>query len=192
MLDRRRQQPMLPPRLLRSREMSIGFAINVVFYGLIFAFSLFLQRRDGLSALAAGLAFLPVMAAIVSSNILSGRLPGRRAVVSGAMLMGIGCLMGVGSLALPVLIAGLSVTGLGLGLIVPAITSSLLGSVEKSRSGVASGTLTAFRQTGSMLGVALSGSLLAGQGLAWGLRLNCLLSAGLLLGVTLVAWGSRD
>jgi DHA2 family methylenomycin A resistance protein-like MFS transporter len=192
MLERRRQQPMLPPRLLRSREMSIGFAINVVFYGLIFAFSLFLQRRDGLSALAAGLAFLPVMAAIVSSNILSGRLPGRRAVVSGAMLMGIGCLMGVGSLALPVLIAGLSVTGLGLGLIVPAITSSLLGSVEKSRSGVASGTLTAFRQTGSMLGVALSGSLLAGQGLAWGLRLNCLLSAGLLLGVTLVAWGSRD
>ena len=191
-VESRRQRPMVPTRLLRSREMSIGFAINVVFYGLIFAFSLFLQRRDGLSALVTGLAFLPVMLAIGSSNVFGGRLPGRWTAVSGAVLMGAGCLMMAASQALPVLIAGLSVTGLGIGLIVPAITSSLLGSVERSRSGVASGTLTAFRQTGSLLGVALAGSLVAGQGLAGGLRLDCLLSAGLLLGVTLVAWGSRD
>jgi DHA2 family methylenomycin A resistance protein-like MFS transporter len=191
-VESRRQRPMVPPRLLRSREMGIGFAINVVFYGLIFAISLFLQRRDGLSALAAGLAFLPVMLAIVISNVFGGRLPGRRAAVTGAALMVAGCLMMAASSVLPVLIAGLSVTGLGLGLIVPAVTSSLLGRVERSRSGVASATLTAFRQTGSLLGVALSGSLVAGQGLAEGLRLDCLLSAGLLLGVTLVAWGSRD
>jgi hypothetical protein len=42
--------------------------------------------------------------------------------------------------------------------------------VDPSRSGVASGTLTAFRQTGSVLGVALFGSLLAGLGAAAGLR----------------------
>jgi DHA2 family methylenomycin A resistance protein-like MFS transporter len=191
-VERRREQPMVPLELLRSRPMSVGFLINIVFYGLIFAFSLFLQRRDGLSALAAGLAFLPVMLAIGISNVYGGRWFHRRVVVVGAVLMGAGCLMMLGSLALPVLIAGLSVTGFGVGLIVPAITSSLLGGVDKSRSGVASGTLTAFRQTGSMLGVALFGSLLAGQGLAGGLRLACVLSAGLLLGVTLLGWGSRD
>jgi DHA2 family methylenomycin A resistance protein-like MFS transporter len=191
-VERRRDQPMVPLELLRSRPMSTGFLINIVFYGLIFAFSLFLQRRDGLSALETGLAFLPVMLAIGISNVYGGRWFRRRVVVVGAVLMGAGCLMMLASLALPVLIAGLSVTGFGVGLIVPAITSSLLGSVDKSRSGVASGTLTAFRQTGSMLGVALFGSLLAGQGLAGGLRLACVLSAGLLLGVTLLGWGSRD
>lgn len=44
--------------------------------------------------------------------------------------------------------AALSVTGFGIGLIVTAITSALLGSVDKSRSGIAAGTLPAFRQTG--------------------------------------------
>jgi DHA2 family methylenomycin A resistance protein-like MFS transporter len=191
-VERRRERPMVPLELLRSRPMSIGFLINVVFYGLIFAFSLFLQRRDGWSALDAGLAFLPVMLAIGTSNVFGARWFRWRTVVVGSMLMGAGCLMMVASLALPVLIAGLSVTGFGIGLIGPAITSSPLGSVDRSRSGVASGTLTAFRQTGSMLGVALFGSLVAGQGLAGGLRLACVLSAGVLLGVTLLGWGSRD
>jgi MFS transporter, DHA2 family, methylenomycin A resistance protein len=36
----------------------------------------------------------------------------------------------------------------------------LLGSVEKSRSGVAAGVLNSTRQTGSVIGVALFGSLL--------------------------------
>ena len=47
----------------------------------------------------------------------------------------------------------------GLGLLVPPLTSTLLGSVEKSRSGIAAGVLNATRQTGSVLGVALFGSL---------------------------------
>jgi len=190
--ERRRPRPMVALRLLRSPVMSIGCLINVVFYGLVFAFSLFLQRHDGESALVTGLAFLPVMLAIVVSNVVGGRWSGRRAVVAGAVLMGAGCLMMLASLTLPVLIAAMSVTGLGIGLIVPAITSSLLGNVDRSRSGVAAGTLTAFRQAGSMLGVAFFGSLVAGQGLAGGLRLACLLSAVLLLGVALLGWASHD
>jgi DHA2 family methylenomycin A resistance protein-like MFS transporter len=43
---------------------------------------------------------------------------------------------------------------------VPPLTSALLGSVEKSRSGVAAGVLNSSRQTGSVLGVALFGSLI--------------------------------
>jgi DHA2 family methylenomycin A resistance protein-like MFS transporter len=44
------------------------------------------------------------------------------------------------------------------------MTTSLLGSVERSQAGVASGTLNAMRQTGSLLGIALFGSLIAGHG----------------------------
>jgi DHA2 family methylenomycin A resistance protein-like MFS transporter len=48
-----------------------------------------------------------------------------------------------------------------LGLLVPPLTSTLLGSVNKTRSGIAAGVLNSARQTGSVLGVALFGSLVA-------------------------------
>jgi MFS transporter, DHA2 family, methylenomycin A resistance protein len=74
--------------------------------------------------------------------------------------------------------------GGGLGLLVPPMTSTLLGSVEKSRSGVAAGVLNSTRQTGSVLGVALFGSLISGQGDAFlfGTRAALLISAALLIG----------
>jgi MFS family permease len=58
-----------------------------------------------------------------------------------------------------VLLGPLVMAGLALGVLVPAITAALLGSVEPSRSGIASGTLNTARQTGSVLGVSLFGSL---------------------------------
>jgi DHA2 family methylenomycin A resistance protein-like MFS transporter len=64
------------------------------------------------------------------------------------------------------------------------MTASLLGSVERSRSGVASGTLNSARQTGSVIGVALFGSLVAGRGhLVSGVHLALAISAGLTLAV---------
>jgi MFS transporter, DHA2 family, methylenomycin A resistance protein len=74
---------------------------------------------------------------------------------------------------------------------VTAITSVLLGSVDPSRSGVASGTLTAFRQTGSVLGVALFGSLLAGMAAAAGLQAACAIAAGLIIVVALLNLTTR-
>jgi MFS transporter, DHA2 family, methylenomycin A resistance protein len=180
-------------RLLRSPSMSIGFVINVIFYGMFFVASLFLQRRDGLSPLLTGLAFLPVTATITASNVIGVRqfkTPGP-AVFAGALLMGSGCLMVLVTPALPVLIAGLSVIGLGIGLIVPAITASLLASVEQSVSGVASGTLTAFRQTGSMLGVALYGSL-AGHSLRSVCGFSVVLAVAVALAVAFLGRESRS
>ena len=165
---------MLPLSLFRMRAFSTaacaGLLVNLVFFGLIFAFSLFLQRQQGLSPLATGLAFLPVTVLIVVSNLVAGRiLPARgtRAVAwAGALLMGAGCLAMLALLGarvgplVPTLIAGLSLTGFGIGLVVTAVTSALLGSVAPAQSGIASGAFTAFRQTGSVLGVALFGTLL--------------------------------
>ena len=117
LVERTRARPLLPLRLFRSRTLSVavvaGLLINVVFYGLIFTFSLFLQRHEGLSPLAAGLTFLPATVLIMASDLIAGR--------------------------------AISVAG----------------------------TLTAFRQTGSVLGVALYGSLLASMGATAGLRTAC-------------------
>jgi MFS transporter, DHA2 family, methylenomycin A resistance protein len=196
-IERTRAQPMLPLSLFRSRVFSTavcaGLLINIVFYGLIFAFSLFLQRYEGLSPLSAGLAFLPVTVLIMVSDLAAGRaIPAfgaRRVGTAGALLMGAGCLTMASVLSarvtvlIPALVAALTITGFGIGLAVTAITSALLATVDESRSGIASGTLTAFRQTGSVLGVALFGSLLAGMGASRGLEVASAISVGLMIPV---------
>jgi MFS family permease len=202
LIERTRARPLLPLRLFRSRTFSVavcaGLLINVVFYGLIFTFSLFLQRHLGLSPLSAGLAFLPVTVLIMASDLIAGRviaMLGTRSVsTAGALAMGAGCLAMFAILSAHVpalvaaLVAALSVTGFGIGLIVTAITAALLGSVDKSWSGIASGTLTAFRQSGSVLGVALFGSLLAGMGAAAGLRTACEISAVVIAAVAALSF----
>jgi DHA2 family methylenomycin A resistance protein-like MFS transporter len=83
----------------------------------------------------------------------------------------------------------LVVIGAGLGLLVPPLTSALLGSVEKPRSGIAAGVLNATRQTGSVLGVALFGSLV-GQSSAFiaGAHESLVISAVLLLAAGAAIW----
>jgi MFS transporter, DHA2 family, methylenomycin A resistance protein len=83
--------------------------------------------------------------------------------------------------------------GAGLGLLVPPLTSTLLGSVEKARSGLAAGVLNSTRQTGSVLGVALFGALVS-QASAFiaGVRISLVISTILLLGAAgLITIGSR-
>jgi len=65
----------------------------------------------------------------------------------------------------------------------------LLGSVDKSRSGIAAGVLNATRQTGSVLGVALFGSLVGRSGaFMTGLHASLIISAGVLLAAAAAIW----
>ena len=79
--------------------------------------------------------------------------------------------------------------GAGLGLLVPPLTSTLLGSIEKSRSGIAAGVLNSTRQTGSVLGVALFGSLpVRGDAFMTGAHQALMISACLLLIAAAAIW----
>jgi MFS transporter, DHA2 family, methylenomycin A resistance protein len=169
--ERRTRQPMLPLSLFKHRLFSlaslVGLLVNAAFYGLIFVLSLYFQQINGLSALATGLAFLPMMGAVLVVNLFAARAAERfgapMMIAAGAGIAAAGCfaLIGVergGSYGH--VCAQLVAMGAGLGLLVPPLTSMLLGSVEKSRSGVAAGVLNSTRQTGSVVGVALFGSLL--------------------------------
>jgi DHA2 family methylenomycin A resistance protein-like MFS transporter len=72
---------------------------------------------------------------------------------------------------------------------------ALLGSVEKARSEIAAGVLNATRQTGSVLGVALFGSLVARENaFITGARESLIISAILLLGaaITIVIGGHKQ
>lgn len=169
--EARASQPMLPLSLFAHRMFAltalVGLLVNIAYYGLIFVLSLYFQEVNGLSPFATGLAFVPMLGTVLPVNLVAPRLAER---IGGPATIGIGAaLSSLGCLAMLNIAPGTSywqlciqmiVLSAGLGLLVPPLTSALLGSVEKSRSGIAAGVLNATRQTGSVLGVALFGSLI--------------------------------
>jgi MFS transporter, DHA2 family, methylenomycin A resistance protein len=99
-----------------------------------------------------------------SRGISPWRLGAPAVIAGGAIITAAGCLGLLGLAAETrywAMIAQLLALGGGLGLLVPPLTASLLGSVEKARSGIAAGVLNATRQTGSVLGVALFGAFIS-------------------------------
>jgi MFS transporter, DHA2 family, methylenomycin A resistance protein len=190
--ESRSHQPMMPLSLFTNRIFArtalIGLLINIPFYGLIFVFSLYFQQVNGLSPFMTGLAFVPMMGMVLPVDLLAPllaeRFGGPAIVATGALVSAAGCLgllgieQGTSYWAMFVQLLAMSS---GLALSVPPLTSALLGSVEKSRSGVAAGVLNSGRQTGSVLGVALFGSLIAQEStFLFGVRVALIISAALL------------
>jgi DHA2 family methylenomycin A resistance protein-like MFS transporter len=202
--EARASQPMLPLSLFRQRMFAltslVGLLVNVAIYGLIFVLSLYFQQVNGLSAFATGLAFVPMMAAVLPINLIAPRVTeaigARATIAAGATLSAAGCLATLGIAADTSYLAiclQLIAMSTGLGLLVPPLTSTLLGSVDKSRSGIAAGVLNATRQTGSVLGVALFGALVAQSGTFMaGLHASLIISAGVLLAAAVaIGWGAH-
>jgi len=202
--ERRTEEPVLPLSLFRRRVFArtslIGLLVNVPFYGLIFVFSLYFQKIDGLSPLRTGLVFVPMMAVILPGNLLAPRLAGR---YGGPAVIAAACLIwAAGCLALLGIEPGtnywascgqLVAMGVGISLSVPPLASALLDSVEKSRSGVAAGVFNSARQTGSVLGVALFGSLIVqANDFVFGVHAALVVSALLLVAAAIaIGWGNR-
>ncbi|HEX9211201.1 MAG TPA: MFS transporter [Bradyrhizobium sp.] len=202
--ENRTAQPMLPLSLFGHRLFTlttiVGLLVNVAIYGLIFVLSLYFQRINSLSAWWTGLAFVPMMGAVLPVNLLAPRLAERigpcPTIVVGACVSALGCLallwIEAGTSYWAICAQMIAISG-GLGLLVPPLTSTLLGSVEKARSGIAAGVLNATRQTGSVLGVALFGSLIASEGAFMeGLHLSLAVStAVLLLAAAVIGFGAQ-
>ena len=199
--EARRADPMVPLGLFRSRTFAastaVGLTINIAFYGLIFVLSLYFRNVHHYSPLMTGLAFAPATGIVFATNLLSGRAAerfGAACCVSAAAVVVAGALLAMLAVGADTpyvaLMIQLMLLGAGLGLIVPVMTSALLGSVARDRSGVASGTLNTARQTGSVVGVAMFGSF-AAAGVVHGLRLSLLVAAGLALLTALFALGMR-
>ncbi len=200
--EARAPQAMLPLSLfahpLFALTSAVGLLVNIAFYGLIFVFSLYFQQVNGMSAIETGLAFVPMMGAVLPANLVASRIAERvgaaRAIAAGATLSAFGCLMLLGiepATSYWKTVVQLIIIGAGLGLLVPPLTSTLLGSVDKSRSGIAAGVLNATRQTGSVLGVALFGSLIGqANDFISGAHGALMISTGLLLAAGMAIWRS--
>ncbi|MFG2356479.1 MFS transporter [Streptomyces sp. NPDC048521] len=170
--ERLARSPVLPPRLLRSRAMTggavIGLLFNFGFYGMVFTASLEFQHQRDFSALRTGLALFPAVVMTMFASVLSGRLARRTGdrplVVSGMLLAALG-LAGWTAAgpdpAYPLLVAPMMAAGFGTSFALTGTTATVMGAAPPAYSGAASALFNTTRQIGSATGVALGGSLLA-------------------------------
>jgi MFS transporter, DHA2 family, methylenomycin A resistance protein len=180
-VERRARRPMLPLWLFRSRTFSgasfVGLAINLGFYGQLFALSLYFQQVRGYSALGTGLALLPEGVFVALSSALSGRLTGRvgprRPMLFGLLLgaAGFGGLIAAGQgTSYVLLVPPLVAAGFGMAFTMPAATAAIIEAAPAEHAGIASGVLNAGRQAGGAIGIAVLGTLLAGGAFVSGLH----------------------
>jgi DHA2 family methylenomycin A resistance protein-like MFS transporter len=186
----------VPLDLFRSRTVSVasgvGFAFIVGYYGLPFVMSLYLQQVRGLSSLATGVAFLPMMliGAVLTpfSARTAERFGGRTLITLGRVLMAVGlAVLGLlpGSAPVWVLSALMLVVGVAGPLTMPPMMGALLNSVPDYRAGTASGVFNTSRQIGGALAIAVFGALLADQAtFLQGLRTSLLIAAVVALAAT--------
>ncbi|MGW8392961.1 MFS transporter [Pseudoduganella sp. HUAS MS19] len=194
--QRQSAAPMLPLGLFRdigfSGAVLFGVLVNFAYYGVIFVLSFHLQMVRGFSVMHAGLVFLPLTGTFIISNIASGRmqarLGSRTPMVAGGLIGAAGyALLGIFGVADDAtflqMLPGLALIPGGMGLAVPAMTTSILAAVERSQAGTASAVLNTARQAGGAMGVAIFGAL---QDIEFALAVSTVL---LLLGAWL-AWYS--
>ncbi|MEA2441206.1 MAG: hypothetical protein QOH76_2630 [Thermoleophilaceae bacterium] len=169
-IQRRVKSPMLPLGLFRRPDFTgaqvAAFAISGSFFALFLYTTLYLQNILGLSAIEAGLVYLPgtmVMFVVsgLSAQVASKVAPGVM-IAGGLALVAAGLAMflnvGVDS-SWTALMPGLLVASVGTGVFNPAVSAVALGSAPQHMSGLAAGVNDTFRQAGIAVGVAAFGAM---------------------------------
>jgi EmrB/QacA subfamily drug resistance transporter len=169
-VERRRREPLLELRFFRSHPFTgaavIAVLAFVVLGGFLFVITLYLQQVRGDSPLRAGLSLLPAMLVMAVAAPVAGHVSGRRGarvplVASGVLIAaGLALLLDLRpGTSFALITVALAVTGAGLGLVNPPITNIGVSGMPPAQAGVASAVISATRQFGSVLGVAVLGDL---------------------------------
>lgn len=163
---------MLNLRFFRERSFSapiasLGLAMFAL-VGALFVQTQFLQFSLGYSPLQAGVRMLPIAAAIAVIAPLSSiavRTAGSKlTIASGLALIGGGLWQvsyATTGWTFTSILPGMILTGVGAGLVIPAVSGSVMNSLPREHTGVGSATNGVFVQVGGALGVAVIGSLLS-------------------------------
>lgn len=204
LLESRVRQPLLPLRLLADRNragvyLSVGLAVAGML-GLFLFLTYYLQLVLQYSPLVAGLAFLPMSAAVLfSSQVLASRLlphvPPRALIVPGllvgAVALGLLSQLTPGSGYVSHVLPAEVLLGLGMGCVfVPAFSLATQG-VAPREAGVAAAVVNTAQQVGGSVGTALLNTIAAGATAAYLAAHPGFGADGLVHGFTVAAlWGA--
>ena len=174
LVERKRAYPMLPLKLFSSRVFSGANALTLLLYGALsaafFFLSLNLVQAQGYSKTEAGLASLPSALILTFLSRPAGAMADRRGP---RLFLTLGpALVGLGFLALSFtgitrgpsaywtsFFPGILLFGLGMGLTVAPLTSTVMGAQSPRFSGVASGINNAVARGAGALAIAILGSV---------------------------------
>jgi EmrB/QacA subfamily drug resistance transporter len=170
--ETRRDEPLIDFRFFRSVPFAGATVIAVCAFATMGAFLflgvLYLQDVRGLDALHSGLWLLPAAAMTLLFAPLSGRIVGSRGpriplLIAGAAITA-GAIMATRlTAATPALyvLGAFLVFGIGNAMVNAPITNTAVSGMPRAQAGVAAAIASTSRQTGSSLGVALTGSIVA-------------------------------
>jgi EmrB/QacA subfamily drug resistance transporter len=174
-LERRVAHPLLPLAVVRDRNRGAAFlAIGITGLAMFAAFlflTYYLQETLGFSPIQTGLAFLPMVATVmttatIASTRLLPRVGPRPLVPAGLALaaVGVAYLTGIDadSSYAGAVLPGIMACGVGFGLIMPPSLATATHGVAPGDAGVASALANTSQQAGGSLGVALLSTVFAG------------------------------
>ncbi|GCE29486.1 MFS transporter [Dictyobacter alpinus] len=173
-VEAKASEPLLPLSLFHNRTFStangaaavVGFAL----LGTVFFLTQYFQGIQGYNALGSGLRTLPNTIGIFLAAPLAGQLTARFGprlpVTIGAFSAGIALLLLTSispTTAYVDIWWKLAMLGGGFGLMLSPLTTAVLAVTPPARAGLASSIVTTSRQIGSVLGIALLGTLVNNQ-----------------------------
>ncbi len=174
-------QPLADLQLFRSNGFRWGTIlatlVSFAMFGIFFALPQYFQDVRGADALGSGVRLLPLIGGMLVGMVAGTRLTaarnGRSAPVGPRTIITAGYLLMAAAMVLGALttlssstgyvLGWVALAGFGLGLVMPSAMAVALGALSAERSGAGSALLTAMRQVGSTIGVAVLGTVISNR-----------------------------
>jgi EmrB/QacA subfamily drug resistance transporter len=176
-LERRIPNPILPLEILRLRSLMIACGVRALMvcgmWATFFVGALYLERVRGMGPVAAGAAFLPQTLTVAAFSLgptarLTARYGERSMLIFGltVLVAGLGLFAAVlqpGTAYFPELFAAYALIGVGAGTSFMTLVTIALAEVPAADAGIASGLVNVSVQISAALGLAVLGTIAAGQ-----------------------------
>ena len=170
-IELRSRKPLVPFSIFRNRTLRganvVGLLTGMSLFSMFFLITLYLQLVLGLSALDAGLAYLPLAVSIILAAGMAGQLVTRLGfkpvVITGMVTVGIALawfsqISPDGTYLADVLVPSI-LAGIGLGRTFVPVTIAAMSGTKREEAGLASGLINTSQQVGGALGLAILSSI---------------------------------
>jgi EmrB/QacA subfamily drug resistance transporter len=166
-IETRSRDPLLPPRLLRIRNVRLGVTITFLFMAtfgtLLYFLTVYFQQVQGFTALRTGVACLVPMGAVFIGSNAGGHLMskfGLGTTLTASLGLGLAGMLGLAAClradaSYLALVPGLAVLSVGQGVAFPTMFAVAATGVSDAEQGVASGLASSGQQVGSAIGLAI-------------------------------------
>jgi EmrB/QacA subfamily drug resistance transporter len=169
--ETRAQEPIVPVRLFRDRTFAVASVVVLLSVAGLFVSIVFMPRYfqfvHGASATSSGWQIMTLLVGLIVGAVGCGQIVARtgrwKALLLGAMALGTGGMFLLSRLEadspMALVWGAMFLTGLGLGPITSVLTAVVQTTVPAAVMGVATSTITFFRQLGASIWLAVSGSI---------------------------------